>query len=291
MGRYFPEVVEVVEGLSQRDLVADGEIVLIHDGVLTFDELQLRLHPAESRVRKLAGEIPATLVLFDLLEVDGVDLRDRPLEERRAELICVTDALGVPTMSEDLTTLPPGPSCYRTPWTADPTVAERWFDDEDALGQDGIVAKRLEQPYLAGVRGWTKVKHRRTADCVVGGYRVAKSGDGVGSLLLGLHDEDGNLHYVGHTSSFKAAERRAMREAFAPIEGGAGFGDGARSPGGPEALMAHMPEILGMRPLPRVVWLQLGISHAEFARQLRAAGIRVIQDRCTLAEHRHLHRA
>jgi ATP-dependent DNA ligase len=112
-------------------------------------------------------------------------------------------------------------------------VAERWFDDEDALGQDGIVAKRLDQPYLAGVRGWTKVKHRRTVDCVVGGYRVAKSGDGVGSLLLGLYDEDGNLHYVGHTSSFKAAERRAMREAFAPIEGGVGFGDGARSPGGP----------------------------------------------------------
>ena len=111
-------------------------------------------------------------------------------------------------------------------------MARRWFEDEDALGQDGIVAKRLDQAYLAGVRGWTKVKHRRTADCVVGGYRVAKGGDGVGSLLLGLYDEAGNLHYVGHTSSFKAVERRAIREALAPLEGGEGFGDAGRSPGG-----------------------------------------------------------
>jgi ATP-dependent DNA ligase len=232
MQRYFPEVVEVVAALAPGDLVADGEIVLVHEGVLTFDVLQLRLHPAESRVRKLAGEIPATLVLFDLLEVGDADLRGRPLAERRAELVRLTERLGVATMPEVLDDLAPPPTVYRTPWTEDPEVARRWFADEDALGQDGIVAKQLDQAYLAGVRGWTKVKHRRTVDCVVGGYRVAKDGEGIGSLLLGLYDDGGNLHYVGHTSSFKAAERRAMREAFAPLEGGAGFGEAARSPGG-----------------------------------------------------------
>jgi len=232
MNRYFPEVVAVLEAMEPADLVADGEIVLIHDGILSFDELQLRLHPAESRVRTLAAEIPATLVLFDLLEIGDVDLRGRPLEERRAELVAVTDRLGIVTMAEELADLPPAPACYRTPWTDDPVRAQRWFDDEDALGQDGIVAKRVDQAYLAGQRGWTKVKHRRTADCVVGGYRVAKNGDGVGSLLLGLFDDAGNLHYVGHTSSFKAAERRAMREALAPLEGGAGFGEAGRAPGG-----------------------------------------------------------
>jgi ATP-dependent DNA ligase len=232
MGRYFPEVVALVDAMRSGDVVADGEIMLVRDGVLTFDELQLRLHPAESRVRKLAAEIPATLVLFDLLEIAGKDLRERPLAERRDALVRLTQGLGIATMPEVLTDLAPPPSCYRTPWTEDPDVAQRWFADEDALGQDGIVAKRLDQPYLAGVRGWTKVKHRRTADCVIGGYRIAKGGDGIGSLLLGLYDDGGNLHYVGHTSSFKSAERRTMRVAFAPIEGGAGFGDAARAPGG-----------------------------------------------------------
>ena len=120
MGRYFPEVVDVVAGLAPGDLVADGEIVLVHDGVLSFDELQLRLHPAESRVRKLADEIPATLVLFDLLEVGGTDLRARPLEARRAELVRLTDAVGIATMPEDLAALGPAPACYRTPWTQEP---------------------------------------------------------------------------------------------------------------------------------------------------------------------------
>jgi ATP-dependent DNA ligase len=114
-----------------------------------------------------------------------------------------------------------------------PRDGERWYADEDGLGQDGIIAKRIDQPYLAGVRGWVKVKHRKTVDCVVGGYRVSKDGVGVGSLLLGLYDDEGRLHYVGHTSSFRAAERRALRETLAPLEGGEGFGGEARSPGGP----------------------------------------------------------
>lgn len=233
MVRFFPEVVELLERLPTGDLVADGELVLVRDGRFVFEELQLRLHPAESRVRKLAAEIPATLILFDLLEDAGEDLRAHSLVERRVRLVALAERIGADRVSESATGLSQGPEVLLTPWTEDPEAAARWFADEEGLGQDGIVAKRLDQPYLAGVRGWTKVKHRRTADCVVGGYRLAKNGDGVGSLLLGLYDREGRLHYVGHTSSFKAVERRAIREALAPLEGGSGFGDMARSPGGP----------------------------------------------------------
>jgi len=231
--RFFPEIVELLDDRDTGSLVADGELVLVRPGRLSFDELQLRLHPAESRVRKLAAEIPATLILFDLLEEEGEDLRPRPLQERRVRLEAMAARIGVERAPERLTELPPGPDLRLTPWTADVATAERWFADEEGLGQDGIMAKRAEQPYQPGVRGWVKVKHRSTADVVVGGYRVAKDGDGVGSLLLGLYDPDGRLHYVGHTSSFRAAERRAIREALAPLEGGAGFGEEARSPGGP----------------------------------------------------------
>ena len=232
MMRFFPEIVGLVAARPIGPYVADGEIVLVRPGRLAFDELQLRLHPAASRVRKLAAEIPATLILFDLLEADGQDLRALPLEERRRRLAALGGRLGAPPAPDRLEELPLGPELRLTPWTEDVAVAERWFADEAGLGQDGIVAKRTDQPYLPRQRGWVKVKHRRTADCVVGGYRVAKNGDGVGSLLLGLYDEEGNLHYVGHTSSFRAAERRAIREALVPLEGGESFA-GGREPGGP----------------------------------------------------------
>jgi ATP-dependent DNA ligase len=232
MGRYFPEIVAMLEARHPGPLVADGELVMSRPGGLSFDELQLRLHPAASRVAKLAAEIPATLILFDLLEEGGEDLRGRPLEERRRRLATLAARIGAEQTPEQLSDLPPGPDLRVTPWTDEIEMAERWFADEAGLGQDGIMAKRIDQPYQPGVRGWVKVKHRSTADCVVGGYRLAKDGDGVGSLLLGLHDDQGRLHYVGHTSSFRAAERRAIRDALAPLEGGAGFGEDARSPGG-----------------------------------------------------------
>jgi ATP-dependent DNA ligase len=133
---------------------------------------------------------------------------------------------------EDLGDLDSGPDLFLTPWTDDLDVAERWFADEAGLGQDGIVAKRDDQAYLPGARGWVKVKHRKTADCVVGGYRVAKNGDGVASLLLGVYDDAGTLHYLGHTSSFKAKERREIRELLRPLEGEESFA-GGRAPGGP----------------------------------------------------------
>jgi ATP-dependent DNA ligase len=232
MVRFFPELVTMLEERRDGPFVADGEIVLVRPGRLAFDELQLRLHPAESRVRKLAAEIPATLILFDVLEVGGEKLGSKTLAERRERLAKLCARLGIGQAPQVLDDLDPGPDLLLTPWTADLAVAERWFADDAGLGQDGIVAKREDQPYQPGVRGWVKVKHRRTADCVVGGYRVAKGGDGVGSLLLGLYDDDGTLHYVGHTSSFRAKEKREIRELLRPLEGVESFG-GGREPGGP----------------------------------------------------------
>src|SRR5437867_2185811 len=227
MMRFFPEIVSVLADRPVGPYVADGEIMLVRPGRLALEELQLRLQPAESRMRKLAAEIPTTLILFDLLEEDGEDLRDLPLTSRRERLEALAKRLDAPRAPERLEELPVGPELRLTPFTGDVAVAERWFADEAGLGQDGIVAKRADQTYLPGRRGWVKVKHRRTADCVVGGYRVHKSGDGIGSLLLGLYDGDGNLHYVGHTSSFRAAERRRLLEQLAPLEkSGASFGGG-----------------------------------------------------------------
>jgi ATP-dependent DNA ligase len=231
MMRFFPELVTMLEQRRDGAFVADGEIVLVRPGRLSFDELQLRLHPAESRVRKLAAEIPATLILFDLLEDAGQALRDRPLAERRERLASLSGRLQVSQAPQDLEELDSGPDLFLTPWTEDLGVAERWFADEAGLGQDGIVAKREDQPYLPGARGWIKVKHRKTADCVVGGYRVAKNGDGVASLLLGVYDDDGTLHYLGHTSSFRAKERREIRDLLRPLEGEESFA-GGRAPGG-----------------------------------------------------------
>jgi ATP-dependent DNA ligase len=232
MMRFFPELVTLLEERRDGDFVADAEIVLVRPGQLSFDELQLRLHPAESRVRKLAAEIPATLILFDLLEDGGEDLAPKPLSERRDRLVGLCDRLHVGRAPVRLEELDPGPDLLLTPWTDDVDVAARWFADEAGLGQDGIVAKREDQRYQPGVRGWVKVKHRRTADCVVGGYRLAKDGQGVGSLLLGVYDDEGTLHYLGHTSSFKAAERREILELLRPLEGAESFA-GARAPGGP----------------------------------------------------------
>jgi ATP-dependent DNA ligase len=231
MMRFFPELVSLLEERREGPFVADGEIVMVRPGRLSFDELQLRLHPAESRVRKLAAEMPASLILFDLMEEDGEKLGPKPLAERRDRLASLSGRLRVAQAAERLEDLDPGPDLLLTPWTDDLDVAERWFADEAGLGQDGIVAKRDDQPYLPGARGWVKVKHRKTADCVVGGYRVAKSGDGVASLLLGLYDDEGTLHYVGHTSSFRAKERREIRELLRPLEGTESFA-GGREPGG-----------------------------------------------------------
>jgi ATP-dependent DNA ligase len=233
LGRYFPEIVDLLAAQPPATYVMDCEIVMIAQGVMDFETLQLRLHPAASRVNKLAGEIPATLVAFDLLEVDGRDRHAATTDERRAELEALIARLGGELAPTGPSGLHAGPALILTPRTDDPDIARRWFEDVDGFGQDGIVAKRAEQRYVEGERVMVKVKHHRTCDCVVGGYRLERNGDGVGSLLLGLYDDAGRLHYVGHTSAFKAKERRELREILKPLEGGSSFGEEARSPGGP----------------------------------------------------------
>ena len=163
--------------------------------------------------------------------------------------------------------MPPAPVVLVAPWTDDTAGAQVWFDDEDGLGQDGILAKRADQPYLSGERGWVKVKHRRTLDVVIGGYRLSKTRDGVGALLLGLYDDDGTLHYVGHTSSFKAAERREMLAELRKLEGPS-F-EGGRAPGGPSRWTAGRDlEWVAIEP---VLVAEVTIDRMQYGRFRHAA--------------------
>ena len=214
--RYFPEIVDTAKEALPEQAVADGEIIVPGENGLEFDLLQLRLHPAESRVRKLANEIPATFVPFDLLATAD-DLREQPFVDRRARLVEV---------------LKPQDRCFVTPQTEDPEEAERWFERFEGAGLDGVVAKKKDQRYRPGERVMVKVKHERTADVVIGGYRLAKNKKGIGSFLLGLYGDDNNLNYVGFTSSFRAPERERLLEMVKPLEGGVSF-NMEWGPGGP----------------------------------------------------------
>jgi ATP-dependent DNA ligase len=201
--RYFPELVDLLRAALPQRCVLDGEVVIVTDDGLAFDSLQMRLHPAESRVRKLAEEIPASYVAFDLLALGDRDLRAEPFRERRRVLeSVVTGDLG---------------RVHLTPITEDPEMAEEWFVRFEGAGFDGVMAKPADQPYAENKRVMWKVKHERTADCVVAGFRVHKDGEGVGSLLLGLFDDDGTLHHVGVASSFSAARRRELVDELAPL--------------------------------------------------------------------------
>lgn len=215
--RYFPEVVDALKQALPARCVVDGEIILPGEKGLDFDALQARIHPAASRVQKLSKETPAGFVAFDLLALGDDDWRARPGGERRAELCrAVTSS----------------PQVFVTPQTSDASVARGWFDDFEGAGCDGVIARRVELPYQPGKRVMVKVKHHRTADCVVGAYREGKTPGTVGSLLLGLYDEAGVFHHVGHTSSFSAKEKKALKEKLAPLEGGSSFGQG-RTPDAP----------------------------------------------------------
>src|SRR5438270_4676011 len=198
LSRYFPELEPPLRGQLPRRCVLDGEIVIAGPHGLDFDALLLRIHPAASRIKLLAAQTPASYVAFDLLAHEGIDLRDRPQEERRSAL---ERALGGAQ-----------PPLYLTPASRDPAIARDWFSRFEGAGLDGVVAKRLDQPYQPDKRVMLKVKHQRTADCVVAGFRWHKNGPGtmVGSLLLGLYDEHGTLHHVGVTSSFTAAKRKEL---------------------------------------------------------------------------------
>ena len=199
LARYFPEVVSALQILPVDRFVLDGELAILSGDALSFDALQNRLHPAESRVRKLAAETPAMFILFDCLAnaLDG-SLMDVALMRRRIALERFFASLG------------DQPSLRLTPFTRDAATARGWL--KKAHGSlDGVIAKRVDGPYVPGERAMLKVKLLRTADCVVGGFRYAADSDLVGSLLLGLHDAAGLLHHVGFTSTIQDEERRAHR--------------------------------------------------------------------------------
>ena len=215
--RYFPELEDVVATVPEGTVI-DGEVVVVEQDALAFDMLQSRIHPAESRITLLSQQIPSTLVAFDLLADRGEDLRTHPFTERRARLEALAPSLD--------------PEWKLTPSTEDVSVAMRWFDDFEAAGCDGIVAKRLDGPYVEGKREMLKFKHRRTVDCVVGGYRVHKDGDRIGSLLLGLYASGGSLAFIGHCSGFSNHDRVELLERFSALKDDASFGDDVRAPGG-----------------------------------------------------------
>jgi ATP-dependent DNA ligase len=204
--RYFPELIPAIQAALPERCVVDGELVVPGPTGLDFDALQQRIHPAESRVRRLSAETPAHLLVFDLLAVGDDDLRPAPLAARRERLAGV---------------IRPHPSVHPSPSTTDRVLAHTWFEQFEGAGLDGIVAKRLELAYRPDERVMVKVKHARTADCVVAGFRWHKDGVGVGSLLLGLHDEDAALHHVGVCGSFTAKKRRELVDELAPLRDGA----------------------------------------------------------------------
>jgi ATP-dependent DNA ligase len=220
LGRYFPDVVAALAALPARRFVLDGEIVIPVERRLSFQDLQLRLHPAESRVRKLAAAHPALFVAFDLLvNGDGRLLVDAPFDERRRALEAFLAEQGEHA------------AIRLSPSTADRGAALEWLD---RLGADidGIIAKRTDLPYLSGSRdGMQKYKLQRTADCVVGGFRYGKAGNLVGSLLLGLYDDEGLLHHVGFTATLPARDRPALTSRLESFVEPPGFT--GRAPGGP----------------------------------------------------------
>jgi ATP-dependent DNA ligase len=220
--RYFPELVEPLERLPDGTVV-DGEVVIVLDEQTDFDALSQRIHPADSRIQMLAEQVPAEIVTFDLIALRGEDLRERPFDERRAALEELTPGLGSPW--------------HLTPSTTELEVGERWFTEFESAGCDGIVCKRRDGVYVEGKREMLKVKHRRDADCVVAGYRVHKDGvgAGIGSLLLGLYNGAGTLHFIGHCSNFSDEERVTLHERLQDLraDDDVAFGQDARRPGEP----------------------------------------------------------
>lgn len=207
LNRYFPELVEGLKLRLPERIVVDGEIVIEREGVLDFEALLLRIHPAASRVERLARSLPASFVAFDLLCEGDEDLTHRAQEERRARL--------------EQSLVDVAPPIYLTPATLDRAQAMRWFEHFEGAGFDGVIAKPLMLPYVCGRREMVKVKHQRTADCVVGGFREHRSGDGVGSLLLGLYDEDGRLQHVGVASGLSGPLRRELSRELLGLREGA----------------------------------------------------------------------
>ena len=219
LGRYFPEVVELLQGVKAQQFVVDGELVIAVAGRLTFDALQMRLHPAASRIERLARETPARLVLFDMLaSPDGSLLVEQQLAERRRKLELFMKTAVVKGKLE------------LSPATAEPSQASEWLK-QSGQDTDGVVAKLLEGHYEPGLRSMVKIKRLRTADCVVGGFRYAAAEREVGSLLLGLYNADGLLDHVGFTSGISNDDRHAMTVKLEGLRSPPGFT--GKKPGGP----------------------------------------------------------
>jgi len=229
LDRYFPELCEPLAREIPSRCVLDGEIVIAGPGGLDFEALLLRIHPAASRVKLLASQTPASYVAFDLLALGDEDLLDHPFSERRERL---ERALA--------TARPP---IHLTPATRDLALARDWFSRFEGAGLDGVVAKRLSGQYLPGKREMVKVKHARTADCVVGGFRWHKNGPGtmIGSLLLGLYDDEGTLHHVGIASSFTTARRKELVAELLPLREAAFDDHPWKKWGGAEEGQQRMP--------------------------------------------------
>ncbi len=214
--RYFPELRPALDQLPDGTVV-DGEIVVVVDGATQFDALQQRIHPAESRIELLSGETPAELVAFDLLALRGEDLREEPFSKRRERLVDLFSDLELPW--------------HLTPQTDDEETARAWFDEFEPAGCDGIIAKKPDLAYQHGKRAMIKIKHRRTIDVVVGGFREHKDGGKIGSLLLGLYNDDGDFHFIGHCSGFPNADRVEIYERFKELQAEESFDAAARAPG------------------------------------------------------------
>jgi len=204
MNRYFPELIAPLQAALPERCVVDGEVVIVGAQGLDFEALLLRIHPAESRVKMLAEHSPASFVAWDLLAIGDEDLREKPLAERRERLEEALTGAAQPV--------------HLSPATRDRALAEDWFRRFEGAGLDGVMAKRLDEPYKPGERTMVKVKHTRTADCVVAGFRWHKNGPGtlLGSLLLGLYDERGTLHHVGVAAAFTTAVRKQLVADLAP---------------------------------------------------------------------------
>lgn len=214
---YFPEIVDALGRAPAKAFVVDGELVVPQDSHLSFDALQARLHPAESRRQKLARETPALLLLFDLLAEGGKVLVKELLPDRRQRL--------------ELLFKSPNPRLRLSPFTREQDKASEWLAQAGQGALDGIIAKRTDQPYLCGERAMLKIKHHKTADCVVGGFRYGTGSRLVGSLLLGLFDDEGRLDHVGFTSGISDDVRAALTRKLEKLKGGPGFSGG--KPGGP----------------------------------------------------------
>ncbi len=261
--RYFPELVDSLAAALPARCVLDGEIVIAGGGGLDFEALLQRIHPAESRIKRLAAETPASFVAFDLLAEGDEDLCGRPFAERRTRLETLLGASGA------------GDAVRITPQTTDVEVAADWLNRFEGAGLDGVVAKSPDLPYQPGKRVMWKIKHERTADCVVAGFWDHKQG-GVGSLVLGLYDHEGVLHHVGVCSGFSAKRRRELVDELAPLE----LGDGDTHPwrevagSGPTASRWKSEAELELHPLRPSLVCEVAYDHRQGDRFRHATAFR-----------------